>query len=133
MRTALLVILAALISGCCCGNGSSKPVPATQQATLEPATRPQLVEVTEYESNASSVLVFDPPITRGAPRLDLARADRGPAAFVGYDEGVAEYFYRRVDDQQNYNNFGNWGAGFGTDDSNYNRRTVTETVGVRYR
>jgi hypothetical protein len=73
--------------------------------------------------------VFEPPASRGLPADALARDDRQPQAFVGYAEDVAEYFYLRWDDRQS-----NWGNGrHGGGDDRYERRAVSEKVGVLYR
>jgi hypothetical protein len=78
---------------------------------------------------AAAALVFDPPASRGLPPDALARDDRQPQAFVGYAEGEAEYFYLRWDDRQS-----NWGSGHhGGGDDRYERRAVSERVGVLYR
>lgn len=62
------------------------------------------------------------------PEGALAREGREPEAFVGYAEGVAEYFYLRWDDRQS-----NWGAGRHGGDDRYERRAISEKVGVLYR
>jgi hypothetical protein len=93
----------------------------------------------EYEAVTASALVFDPPVILGEEPLELSRADREPGAFVGYDGPVTEYFYIRMDDSQIGNSFGGGGrfsrgggAGGGNYD-HYERRSVTERIGVRYR
>ncbi len=70
----------------------------------------------------ASALVFDPPVIADDAPLELNRADRGPAAVVGYDELIEEVFYIRLDDRQRSDGF-----------DRYERRAVTERVGVRYR
>jgi hypothetical protein len=76
---------------------------------------------------AAAALVFEPAVSRGLPPDALARDDRQPQAFLGYPEGEAEYFYLRWDDRQS-----NWGHG-GRGDDRYERRAVSERVGVLYR
>ena len=76
---------------------------------------------------AAAALVFEPPVVRDVPPPMLARDGRGPEAFVGYPEGVAEYFYVRWDDRQS-----NWGRGRHGGDR-YERRAISEKVGVLYR
>jgi hypothetical protein len=79
---------------------------------------------------AAAALVFEPPVARDGPPLELARDGRGPEAFVGYAEGVAEYFYLRWDDRQASYGAGRHGGGF---DDRYERRAISEKVGALYR
>ena len=88
----------------------------------EPATRP------------ASALVFSPPLVQDAPVLELSRDERRPSAFVGYPEGVTEFFYLRWDDRQaGGDHWGSWGShggsGWGAGDR-YERRAISEKVGV---
>ena len=77
----------------------------------------------------ASALVFDPPVARDGPPLDLARDGRDQQAFVGYAEGVTEYFYLRWDDRQ-----ASYGSGrHGGYDDRYERRAVSEKMGALYR
>ena len=79
---------------------------------------------------AAAALVFDSPVALDAPAVDLAREGRQAEAFVGYAEGVTEYFYVRWDDRQ-----GNWGTGRhgGGGYDRFERRAVSEKVGALYR
>ena len=78
---------------------------------------------------AAAALVFEPAVPREFDPQSLARDDRQPQAFMGYPEGVAEYFYLRWDDRQS-----NWGHGHhGGNNDRYERRAVSERVGVMYR
>lgn len=78
---------------------------------------------------AAAALVFEPAMAREGPPLELSRDGRQPEAFVGYAEGVAEYFYVRWDDRQ-----GNWGTGrHGGGFDRFERRAVSEKVGALYR
>src|SRR5688572_20445562 len=89
-----------------------------------------------FEAVTASALVFDPPVAMDEPRLQLSRADRGPGVSVGYDELIAEYYSVRLDDRQVGNGAGGRGfgrfGGIGSFDR-YERRAVSEKVGVRYR
>jgi uncharacterized membrane protein YgcG len=95
----------------------------------------------EYEAVTASALVFDPPVIAGEEPLELSRADRAPGAFVGYDGPIVEHFYIRMDDSQiGYGSAGGggfgrggrrWGGGGNSD--RYERRAITERIGVRYR
>ena len=77
---------------------------------------------------AAAALVFEPSVTTDLPPDALARDDREPHAFVGYPEGVTEYFYLRWDDRQSNRGHGRHGG-----DDRYERRAVSEKVGVLYR
>jgi hypothetical protein len=77
---------------------------------------------------AAAALVFEPSMAGELPEGALAREGREPEAFVGYAEGVAEYFYLRWDDRQS-----NWGRGGHGGDDRYERRAISEKVGVLYR
>jgi hypothetical protein len=75
-----------------------------------------------YHDAAASSLVFTPPVALGEEPLELARNDRTPQAFVGYDEISTSYFHIWTDDRQTND---------GTD--RYVRRSTIEKVGVSYR
>lgn len=77
---------------------------------------------------AAAALVFEPSMGQALPDGALAREGREPEAFVGYAEGVAEYFYLRWDDRQS-----NWGRGGHGGGDRYERRAISEKVGVLYR
>lgn len=89
------------------------------------------------EAVTASALVFDPPVTIGEEPLELSRADRQPGAFVGYDGPIVEHFYIRMDDRQIGNSFGGgggwWGSTGGGSSDFYERRAITERIGVRFR
>jgi hypothetical protein len=71
---------------------------------------------------AAAALVFE-------PAMELSREGRQPEAFVGYAEGVTEFFYLRWDDRQS-----NWGSGHhGGAYDRFERRAVSEKVGALYR
>src|SRR5687768_14109384 len=53
-----------------------------------------------YEDISASSLVFTPPIAMGEEPLELARDDRTPRAFVGYDEVSTSYFQIWTEDRQ---------------------------------
>ena len=89
----------------------------------------------EYEAVTASALVFDPPVLQNEPKLDLRRDERQARVAVGYEELTVEHFYIRFDDRQISDGFsgrGGRGGGGGVYDR-YERRAVTERVGVRYR
>lgn len=80
------------------------------------------LELRAAHQTAAGALVFDPPITQGQPPLMLARADREPGAFIGYQNTVMTWFYQRHDDWQM--------DGY---PDQYNQRAISVRVGVRYR
>ena len=96
-------------------------------------------EVEYDEAVTASALVFDPPVTIGEEPLELSRADRQPGAFVGYDGPTVEHVYIRMDDSQIGSSFGGggrrggWGGGGGGSFDFYERRAITERIGVRFR
>jgi hypothetical protein len=71
-----------------------------------------------YEPSHASALAFSPPIAQDEAPLDLSRADREPAAFVGYEDLIRTYIYVRTDDR--------WTAD-GND--RYERHAIIEKVG----
>ena len=75
-----------------------------------------------YDDASSASLVFTPPVSLGHAPLELARDDRTPRAFVGYDEITTSYFHIWTDDRQTSD---------GTD--RYLRRATIEKMGVSYR
>ena len=95
-----------------------------------------IAETGEYEAVPAAALVFTPPVVRQEPPLDLSRAGRATEAFVGYEQGIVEYHYVRTDDRQRsgdgWNRTWGWGS-FGGHGDRYERRAVTERIGVRYR
>jgi hypothetical protein len=78
-----------------------------------------------YSLATAGALALDPPVLAGAPRLDLSRDDRGPAAFAGFEDSSTTFYYLRVDDW--YSDF-NGGRDRLRDD--FGRRAVSETYGV---
>src|SRR5437016_1879014 len=109
MRRGVLIIGVLVLVGCKCEH---KPAPASQPAMIEPEML--------YEPSHASALVFTPPIALDEPPLELSRADREPAAFVGYDDLMRTYIYVRTDDRF---------SGDGTGNDRYERRAIMEKVG----
>lgn len=107
MRRGALTILLLSTLGCHCHN---KSAPATQPMTV--------LEDSFYETSHASALAFSPPIVQDDPPLELSRADREPAAFVGYEDLIRSYIYIRTDDR--------WTAD-GND--RYERRAIIEQIG----
>jgi len=105
MRLSLLILPLALLAGC-----TNKSMPQTLH-TPHP-----------YTDFASSSLAFSPPIAQNEPPINLARDQRQPGVFIGFDEVSASYFYIRTDDRMTND---------GTD--HYVRRAIIEKIGVSYR
>jgi hypothetical protein len=106
MRQATMLILLAGLSGCAAGRPASMAKPVCLS----------------YAQSPSAALVFDPPASLYAPRLDLSREGRQPAAFVGFDETTTTSFYTRSDDQQNPNG-----------SNRLFRQAISEKTGISYR
>jgi hypothetical protein len=118
--SALAMTVAVLLAGCQHSARTSAKAPA-----VAPLETPAVV---------ASALVFDPPVIQNEAPLELSRADREARVSLGYQELTAEYFYIRLDDRQTNDSFGihSISGGRGNFDR-YERRAVTERVGVRYR
>ena len=86
------------------------------------ATQPSVSADIFYEPSHASALAFAPPIAAADVPLDLSRAEREPAAFVGYDDLIRTYIYVRTDDRFT-----------GNGEGNYERRAITEKVGASTR
>jgi hypothetical protein len=104
MRSCCPIILVLIVGGC-----ASK-----QQGRLSAQQG--------YDDASTASLVFTPPVALDDEPLELARDDRTPRAFVGYDEVSTSYFHIWTDDRQTND---------GTD--RYVRRSRIEKVGVSYR
>jgi hypothetical protein len=104
------MLLAALLIGGCTTSRGGGPVG-------EPV-RPRWGQ----EQVAAGALVFDPPVARAEPAVNLPRGPRQASAFVGFDELTTTFFSVRVNDRHT----ADW-----TD--RYERRAVMEQVGVRHR
>lgn len=118
---ALATVAMLLLAGC-------------QQSAVRPSARTPTVLPVEPPAVMASALVFDPPVIQNESPLELSRADREARVSVGYQELTAEYFYIRLDDRQTNDSFGIHGSGGGSGNfDRYDRRAVTERVGVRYR
>ncbi|MGA2498711.1 MAG: hypothetical protein ABSH20_13280 [Tepidisphaeraceae bacterium] len=104
MRPTLLVAGIVLMAGC-----ASRP---TERAAVRPA----------YVDNPSSALVFDPPVMQGRPAVFLARDDRQPGAFVGFEDLSTTSFFIQTDDRPGDFNE-NW----------MYRRAMTIRSGLSYR
>ena len=90
----------------------------------------------ERARRPAAALAFSPPLIQDEPALELSRDLRQLSAFVGYAEGVAEFFYVRWDDRQAGGDgwgTGSWGSSGSGFRDRYERRAISEKVGVLYR
>jgi hypothetical protein len=109
MRAVSLTI-AGVLGGMLVGCAAAK-----RPASAEPSVR-------EYQERTATALAFTPPVAQGAEQIDLPRAEREPAIFVGFDALTETFFYVRTDDR------------FTSDGSDrFIRRSIQERVGVSYR
>ena len=93
-----------------------------QSPRAQRPAEPEYPEYPEYIEASASALAFDSPVGPDGPMPELARAPRAPSAYVGFEDTIAEYFYVRMDDRQS----NDCSDGF-------ERRAISEKVGVRYR
>ena len=100
MRRILLIAGITLLAGC----------------ASRPADRPT------YVDNPCSALAFDPPVMQGQPAVFLARDNRQPGAFVGYEDLSTTSFFIQTDDRP-----GDFNEGW------MYRRAMTVRTGVSYR
>lgn len=105
-----MLILSLCVLGC---HQNKKPV-ATKTVAI-PTTRPA--------ERPSGALAFTPPIAQGERELQLWRDGRELTAFGGYDQPIAQYYYIRTDDRQNF-----WG-----NDDTLMRRAVNVRIGITTR
>jgi hypothetical protein len=103
MRLILTMIAVTLLAGC----ASTKPQPPANVAP-------------HYEDAPAAALAFTPSIAIEQPPLMLAREPREAAAFVGFEDLMATFFYICNDDVQFHDG---WMV----------RRALSEKVGVSYR
>jgi hypothetical protein len=131
-----LALLAACLIGCGWNLGCATQVRERVAVGRDAPPFVADADYGEYEAVPAAALVFTPPVVRQEQPLDLSREGRATEAFVGYDQGTVEYLYVRTDDRQRsgdgWNRSSGWGSSGGYGDR-YERRAVTERVGVRYR
>lgn len=107
-----MIIVVACVVGC---QSKPKQVTIVSERKLSPASQPV--------RRSSGALAFMPPVAMDQRELQLWRDDRQPSAFVGYDQPIAQYYYVRTDDRQNF-----WG-----DNDIIMRRAVTVKMGMTSR
>jgi hypothetical protein len=134
---ALAAFLITTVVGCA---SHQSPVvrTSTTEATLASTTVPATaLVVPERRPMPAVALAFDPPVPAPEVAIDLSRSERQPQAFLGYDEGVVEFFSIRTDDRQ-YGSLGihSGGSGYGGYGSgssdNFEREAISVKSGVRY-
>jgi hypothetical protein len=133
----------ALLAGCQSKSAqmTGHPVAATTlKSTTLRAPAASTAPVREIDAvPAAAALVFDPPVIQDEPPLQLSRADREPRVSLGYEGPIIEYYDIRFDDRQiGYGfqgRFAGSGGRFGASGNfdSYERRAVTERIGVLYR
>ena len=69
------------------------------ECSFKPPLPPVTTSDPFYEPSHASALAFSPPIAQNDAPLDLARADREPSAFVGFDDQTRTFIYVRTDDR----------------------------------
>jgi hypothetical protein len=116
MRQLILLTLAATIVGC-----ASQPAP-------QPAPIAQSHDL--YNNAVAAALVYGPPISTDAARIDLSREGRGQAAYWGYEDVTTTYYYLWQDDYQR--SYGGHGRHSGQNDR-FEREAITQRAGVSYR
>jgi hypothetical protein len=128
-RFALFALAALTFYGCA--------APSHPAGAKNPSEEAMLAVHHERASRPAAALVFAPPLLQDTPPLELSRDTRQPSAFVGYPESVAEFFYLRWDDYQSggsgWSGSGSWSGGGSGSWDRYERRAVSEKVGVLYR
>ena len=112
MRSTILILTVLLLAGGCAARQ-----PPAQTGEVEPEPR--------FDSAVAAALVFDPPVRAGEPLLDLSRSNREPSAFVSYEDLQVTSYYLHIDDRQNFSGNGDFGR--------FERRAITQTIGVSYR
>jgi len=114
MVRGICILAAAGLMGVGCASQSAKPQAAESTAVL-----------VSYSTSRAGALVFDPPVAQDQPKVELAREDRTPGVFMGYDETIATYHVVRFDDRQ--------ANDFGVNNDRFERRSISYRVGVNYR
>src|SRR4051812_5337162 len=120
MRWGTLILLGLALAGC-----ASKPV-----APPEPVA--QRSEGVYERATVAGALVYDPPVIANAPRIDLSREGRAPAAYAGYEDLITTYYYLYQNDYQMGYGGGGGSAGWRNNDR-FERQAITQRVGVSYR
>lgn len=132
---AAILLLVVVGSGC----ATSRRTPAAESADVRAVgTSAGDDDQAVPASAVTSALVFRAPIAVNDPPIDLARGPRQPAAFVGFEEPITEYYHVLTIDRQ-VSGYGlpwgngsgrGWSGGFG---DRYEREAVTEKVGILHR
>lgn len=106
MKAAVALVGLGLLAGC----ASQRPAQPAHPVT--PMSTPVV-------PGSSSALLFDPPLARLTPPLNLDRTGRDPAAFVGFEQTTTSSY-----DVWTYNNESTDGC------DDFNRATLVDKVGT---
>jgi len=123
------LLLFLLVAGCAARpNAAQQPqLLARERQPAQPVDDPpsEAVIAAAQFSAPASALVFDLPVARDLPPLNLDRQSREPAAFVGFEGPSAEYHTVLINNTQCVGN-----CGYG---DSYQRQDLIERTSVRYR
>jgi hypothetical protein len=134
--------LAVGAGGGCAARISHVSTSQQQAGSLAPPSRYVAADEAEDAaipaSASASALVFRPPVAAGEQMPDLSRAARQPSAFVGFEDPIIEYCdVTTIDRQVAGGRLDRSGSGFGwcggASCDRYERRAVTEKIGVLHR
>ena len=117
-----------LAAGCAGPTASQQrpqPLAGDQRPDQYPAAAATMASAEFCEP--ASALVFDLPVARDVPPLNLDRASREPAAFVGFEGPSAEYHTVLI------NSFQGAGSGDCCFGDSYQRQDFVQRTSVRYR
>ena len=121
MRWGTLILIGLIMAGC-----AAKPVPS-------PAPVAQRSESVYDRAAVAGALVYDPPVIANAPRVDVSREGRAPAAFAGYEDLITTYYYLYQSDYQIGYGTGSSGGPNWRNNDRFERQAITQRVGVSYR
>jgi hypothetical protein len=144
LRRSLLIFAFAGLTVGCQTTRPTAPVaerPSSSSSSCACSSAPvAVVPAREEQAVVASALVFDPPVAADQPPLELSRAEREPRVSVGYDGPIIENYWVRTDDRQmtstgftGVHGSGSGGPNSGRIYDQFERRAVTERIGVRYR
>ena len=111
-----LIGLSLASAGCASKPQAGAPVPPVAQ------------EASVYEGAVAASLVYTPPAVNYAEPPDLSREDRAPSAYYGFED-ITTYYYLYQNDTQ-FQWGGGWGCRRGFNGDQFERRAITERVGV---
>jgi len=129
--THLVIILLGLAAGCAGPSALQRSQPLAQGQQLQQHDEFAAADATLASAEVfapASALVFDLPIARDLPPLNLDRESHQPGAFVGFEGPSAEYHTVLI------NSYQGGGYGYGCDAGDgYQRVDLIQRSSVRYR